>query len=39
MIVRDFAKFYGVETKGLNKAVKRILNRFSEVFSSVSELI
>lgn len=32
MIDRDLAQLYRVETKALNQAVKRNLNRFPEIF-------
>jgi hypothetical protein len=32
MLDRDIAKLYGVETRDLNKAVKRNLERFPEDF-------
>ena len=32
MIDKDLAELYGVETKVLNQAVKRNLNRFPEIF-------
>ena len=35
MIDRDLAKFYGVETKVLNQAVKRNIERFPEDFMFV----
>ena len=35
MLDRDLAELYGVETKRLNEAVKRNINRFPEVFMFV----
>ena len=32
MIDRDLAELYGVETKAINQAVKRNVNRFPETF-------